>query len=97
MPTSPVETPRARDVKVPPDLPPLARQLPDRASLDDPTADAGNAAVVARSVAVMLAVAPFVRVSLPDPFELAEQVRPVVPPPAEPGLQPVPADPRRPR
>jgi hypothetical protein len=97
MPAAPVETPRARDLALPPELPPLARQLPDRASLDDPTSDAGNAAIVARSVAVQLALAPFVRVSLPDPFELAEQVRPSVPPPAEPGLQPVPVDPRRPK
>jgi hypothetical protein len=97
MPAAPVETPRARDVKLPPELPPLARQLPDRAGLDDPTADAGNADVVARSVAVRLAAAAFLRVTLPDPFELADQVRPAVPPAAEPGRAVVPVDPRRPK
>ena len=37
----------------------------------------------------------FWRVVLPDPFELAAQVRPVVPPAADPGLTPVTVSPMR--
>jgi hypothetical protein len=73
----------------------LARPLPDRASLDDPTADPANAAIVARPAGAPWVVAGFLRLVLPDPFELAEQVKPKVPPPAEPGLSPVPVNPQR--
>ena len=41
--------------------------------------------------------AEFWRVVLPDPFELAAQVKPVVPPGADPGLTPVTVNPMRPR
>src|SRR5438132_574827 len=78
LPETAVEVPRARDVNLPPELPPLGRPLPDRASLDDPTADPGNAAIIARRVALHLATAAFQKVTLPDPFELAAQVRPRV-------------------
>jgi hypothetical protein len=97
LPKSPGITTKARDVNLPPDLPPLARQLPDRASLDDPTTEPGNAAIVTRPVSVPLMQSGFLRVALPDPFELAEQVKPKVIPAAEPGLLPVPVNPQRPR
>ncbi|VTU00611.1 unnamed protein product [Gemmataceae bacterium] len=49
-PTFPVKpgiTQRAADVKVPPALPVLGRPATDRVGLDDPTAEAGNQAIVA--------------------------------------------------
>jgi hypothetical protein len=95
LPESPGVKTRAPDVNQPPPLPVLGRPVPDRASLDDPTADPANAAIVARPAGTPWVVAGFVRVVLPDPFELAEQVKPKVPPPAEPGLSPVPVNPQR--
>jgi len=88
-------TERARDVNLPPAMPALGRPLAERVSLDDPTADFGHAAVVAPAVKVPLAPAAFLKVAVPDPFELGEQVRPKVPPAAEPGLAPVPVNPQR--
>lgn len=97
LPETPLPTPRARDVNAPPDLPILGRPLNDRASLDDPTVEAGHAAIVVPLVGVALSPSAFQRVALPDPFELAEQVKPKVPPAAEPGATPVPVNPRRPK
>ncbi len=97
LPNPPGETTRARDLNVPPPLNPVGRHLPDRASLDDPTADTGNAAIVSRSPTPDLPPAAFLKVTLPDPFELADQVKPKVAPTAEPGLAPVTVPPRRPK
>ncbi|MDB5310000.1 MAG: hypothetical protein JWO38_4202 [Gemmataceae bacterium] len=97
LPDTPVATTKARDVNSPPDLAPLARPLPDRASLDDPTAEPGNATIVNSSPVVSLVQAGFLKVGLPDPFELADQVKPKVVPSAEPGLSPVPVNPQRPK
>jgi hypothetical protein len=97
-PTLPVNagiTERSRDVNLPPAMPTLGRPLVERVSLDDPTSELGNAVVVNPAVKVPLAPAAFVKVTLPDPFEFGEQVKPKVPPAAEPGLTPVPVDPRR--
>jgi hypothetical protein len=88
-------TERARDVNLPPVMPILGRPLNDRVSIDDPTSEFANAAIVSPTVKVPLASAEFVKVDLPDPFELAEQVKTKVPPPAEPGLKPVVVDPQR--
>jgi hypothetical protein len=88
-------TERARDVNLPPAMPALGRPLAERVSLDDPTAEFGHAAVVAPVVKVPLAPAAFLKVAVPDPFELGDQVRPKVPPAAEPGLAPVPVNPQR--
>jgi hypothetical protein len=97
LPNPPGETTRARDIALPPPLAPVGRQLPDRASLDDPTADIGNAGIVNRSPTPSLAPAGFLRVTLPDPFELADQVKPKIDPAAEPRVTPVPVNPRRPK
>ncbi|MFO0825232.1 MAG: hypothetical protein U0792_19285 [Gemmataceae bacterium] len=86
---------RARDVKLPPALPILGRPFTERVSLDDPTAEFGNAGIVAPLVKVQVPQAGFLRVSLPDPFELGEQVKPRVPPTADPGLTPVVVNPQR--
>lgn len=95
LPVSPGVKTKAPDVNQPPALPLLGRPAPDRASLDDPTAEPGNAAIVARPTGMPWWPAGFLRVAVPDPFELAEQVKPRVPPPAEPGLSPVPVNPQR--
>jgi hypothetical protein len=97
-PTFPVAagiTERARDVNLPPPLPTLGRPQPDRVPFDDPTAEAALAAVVGPAVRVPPPPPGFLKGTLPDPFELGEQVRPRVPPAAEPGLAPVVVDPRR--
>jgi hypothetical protein len=97
LPVAPVVTARAPDVNVPPPLPPLGRQAGDRASLEDPTSELGNAAVVAGAAKTPLEPSGFLKVTIPDPFELAEQVRPKVPPTAEPSADPVPVNPPRAR
>jgi hypothetical protein len=86
---------KARDVNLPPDLVPLGRQAPDRASLDDPTAEPGNAVIVTKSPFPELGIAAFLRVAIPDPFELGGQVKPKVPATAEPAATPVTVNPQR--
>ena len=88
-------TERSRDVNLPPAMPTLGRPVPDRVSLDDPTSELGNAAVVNPVVKVPFTPAVFLKSVLPDPFEFGEQVKPKVPPTAEPGLSPVPVNPQR--
>lgn len=95
LPVAVVATERARDANLPPPAPVLGRPVADRASLDDPTGEFGNAAVVAGVVPVPLAASGFQKVAIPDPFELAEHVKPPVPAPAEPSAQPVPVNPQR--
>jgi hypothetical protein len=97
LPDAPGITTRAPDVNRPPSLPPLARRAPDRASLDDPTAEPGHAVIVNRQVDFPWGPAAFLKVTVPDPFELAAQVKPRLDPAAEPGLQPVPVNPQRPK
>jgi hypothetical protein len=58
------------DVNVPPPLPALTQgPVPDRASLDDPTADAAGAAVLAAPLPERINPAPFQRLAVPDPYE----------------------------
>jgi|GEM_PF-4601247 len=49
----------------------LGRYIPDRASLEDPTVDFIPAMVVNPALPLKEVVAPFVRLTLPDPFENA--------------------------
>jgi hypothetical protein len=95
LPVSAVVTEKARDVNLPPSMPTLGRPFNERVSLDDPTSEVGNAAIVAPDVNVPLKSAEFVKVGLPDPFELGEQVKPKVSPAIEPGLNPAPVNPQR--
>ncbi|HEX5270644.1 MAG TPA: hypothetical protein VFW33_09170 [Gemmataceae bacterium] len=57
------------DVTRPVALPILATPAPDRAALEDPTADLSSAAAQSATVPARAAPAPFTKVSLPDPFE----------------------------
>lgn len=92
LPTVAIETPRARDVNLPPPPPELGRQFTERTSLEDPTSETGNAAAVSNTVPVALVLSPFLKLGIPDPFELLEQVKPKVPATAEPSALPVPVN-----
>ncbi|MCE9568216.1 MAG: hypothetical protein K8U57_39955 [Planctomycetes bacterium] len=94
-PVAPGIADRARDVKLPPTMAILGRPFNERVSLEDPTAEFGNTGIVAPLVRVPVAQTGFLRVSLPDPFELGEQVKPRVPPASDPGLAPVVVNPQR--
>lgn len=95
LPVVAVVTPRARDANLPPPAPALGRPAADRVPFDDPTNDFGNAEVVSGSVKAPLAPSGFLKVAIPDPFELGAQVKPKVPASAEPSAAPVPLDPQR--
>lgn len=95
LPEAPGIAVKARDVNLPPDLAPLGRLVPDRASLDDPTAEPGNAVVATKSPFPALGIAAFIRVAIPDPFELGDQVKGKLPPATEPSPAPVPVNPQR--
>ena len=95
LPVAAVATDRARDVNLPPPAPALGRPVTDRVALDDPTGELGNAVVVGGAVKVPPAASGFVKVVVPDPFELGEQVKPKVPATAEPSAAPVTVNPQR--
>jgi hypothetical protein len=75
-------------------LPPLARPVPDRVSVEDPTADLSTARIVHTVLPVPRLAVPFLRLMLPDPFELAGQIR--LPPMPELATAPVTVPPARP-
>ncbi len=57
------------DVNEPVALPILAQPLPDRASLDDPTEQASVEAALAAAIPPRSAKAPFLKMTLPDPYD----------------------------
>lgn len=65
------------DVNQPIPLPILAKPSADRAPLDDATTEASNAAVLSARTPERTKPMPFLKLTLPDPFE---NRRPVVPP-----------------
>lgn len=75
------------DIYQPIPLPILARPVTDRASLDDPSGEASQAAALASMVPDRTTPAPFLRLTLPDPFEHRNAIRLRTPPP-EIGLPP---------
>lgn len=85
----------AEDVTRPVPLPVLAQPVPDRAPLDDPTAEASTAAVRATPPTERAGPVPFQRLNLPDPFEHRRLLRPLPMPEEEPA--PPAAAPRLPR
>jgi hypothetical protein len=78
---------------VPPPL--LGQPVPDRAPLDDPTTDASLAAALAAPMPSRTNPAPFLKLTLPDPFENRETGRLRSTPPEE--GTPVAATPRLPK
>lgn len=59
----------SEDASLPPPLPVLATPLPDRVPAEDVTTEASTQAVLAAPLPVRTAPAPYVRMSVPDPFE----------------------------
>lgn len=57
------------DVNEPIPLPILAHPVSDRASLDDPTLDASTAAAIAATIPARTNKAPFLKLTLPDPYD----------------------------
>jgi hypothetical protein len=57
------------DVNQPIPLSMLARPVADRASLDDPTADASAASALAAPIPSRTTKAPFLKLTLPDPYD----------------------------
>jgi hypothetical protein len=93
LPIKAVVTKRARDVSLPPPLPTLGRPAVDRVSLEDPTTELTNAAIVEPRLKAPFAPTTFLKVGIPDPFELGEQIKPALN--SEPSLSLVPVNPRR--
>jgi hypothetical protein len=69
------------DVNQPVPLPVLAQEVPDRASLEDPTGEASVALALAARMPERTNPAPFLRLTLPDPFEHSRVVQLRTPPP----------------
>lgn len=67
------------DVNQPLPLPLLARRQPEPPEADDPAAEASRAAALAAPVPVRTAPAPFLRLSVPDPYEHRRPARPLAP------------------
>lgn len=76
----PVRIPSA-NVHEPIPLPILARSVLDRASLEDPTADASAEAARVASIPPRTTPAPFLKLRLPDPYERRRTIK--LPSPAE--------------
>lgn len=69
------------DPAAPTPLPPTTQPVPDRTAAEDPTAEFSLAAARAAVPPDRFAKAPFVPLSLPDPFELRKTVQLKSPPP----------------
>jgi hypothetical protein len=70
------------DVNEPLALPILAQAVPDREPLEDPTGDASTAAALAAPLPPRVIPAPFLRLSIPDPYELRRPLTLLAPPEA---------------
>jgi hypothetical protein len=85
----------SEDVNQPVPLPLLGQQTPDRAPLDDPTAEASLAAALAATMPQRTTPAPFLKLAVPDPFENRRAVRLATVPPED--QTPASASPRLPK
>jgi hypothetical protein len=81
------------DVNQPIPLPVRPQPVPDRASLDDPTAEFSAAAAVSAKMPTRQGKAPFLKLTLPDPYDHRRPARISIPPESD---QPVTATPRTP-
>ena len=66
------------DVNKPTPLPILAKPLSDRVPFDDVTGDASNSAALSGAMPTRTTPAPFLKVTVPDPFENRKPVAPPV-------------------
>lgn len=93
--TSPAVRLDSEDVAIPPPLPVLGTPVADRIPVDDVTTEASTAAVLAAPLPHRTAPAPYVRLSVPRPFEHRESATDPVPLPE--GTTPALAAPRLPK
>ncbi len=70
------------------DVPALARQVVERAPVDDPTAEISAARLIATIFPFPVGTLPFLKQSIPDPFEFAEQLKGKLPRETEFGTVP---------
>ena len=57
------------------DVPAMARQLPDRAPVDDPTVELSAKGVIVTPFPLPASVLPYLREVIPNPFEFAEHLK----------------------
>ncbi len=97
LPVSQMKPARAADPNVPPPLPTMARKVPDRVPVTDPTNESTTAAISGGPIKVTVNPSPFFKATIPDPAEYGAHVRPEdVPPAAQPAIIPVILPPQRP-
>jgi len=70
------------------DVPALARQIPERAPVDDPTAEISAGKVIETAFPYRVGTLPFLKVTIPDPFEFAEHLKGKLPRETEFGTAP---------
>ncbi len=70
------------------DVPALARQVVERTPVDDPTAEISAAKLIATIFPFPVGTLPFLKQSIPDPFEFAEQLKGKLPREVEFGTVP---------
>ena len=70
------------------DVPQLARQLQERASIEDPTAEISALKLIETIFPYPVGPLPFLKLSIPDPFEFAEQLKGKLPRQSEFGTVP---------
>ncbi|MBY0232460.1 MAG: hypothetical protein K2W96_24545, partial [Gemmataceae bacterium] len=87
----------SEDVRQPPPLPLLALRPEDRVPLDDPTGEASGAAVLTGKMPERTKPVPYVRSSVPEPFEFRGPPAPAAPERDAPQVAaPVPPEKRKP-
>lgn len=84
----------SEDVNQPLPLPILGQPVPDRAALDDPTSDASATAALAAPLPMRTNPAPFLKLTLPDPYDHRRVKLPVQAEQNEPAIG-TPKPPRR--
>lgn len=77
------------------DMPMLARQLTERTPTDDPTAEISAAKLIDTAFPLLGGALPFLKQSIPDPFEFAQQLKGKLPRVTEFGLVPIVVTPER--
>jgi hypothetical protein len=70
----------SEDAALPPPLPLMAQQVPDRVSLEDATMEASTAAVLSAAPRPRQRPAPYQRMSVPEPYEHRRPLTLLVPP-----------------
>ncbi len=70
------------------DVPALARQIVERSPVEDPTAEISASKLIETIFPYPVGPLPFVKVTIPDPFELAEQLKGKLPRETEFGTAP---------